>query len=292
MARSNAASRDSPVDGESMLRSRAALIGAFASSARAAVAHPPARMSATPQATIRAVDILVIDDERMDRMLLELVTAVEECQLDHERDTHDSPAQLIDQAQRRRHRAAGGQEVVHHEDALPDLDRVLVDGERVSAVLELVLDFDGLARQLAQLANGYEAGLQLMGERAAEDEAARFDADDHIDPLVAIAADEAVDDGGERRTVLQDRGDIPEKDSLGREVPDVSDLRLELRDVHRPISYLRCRNAPRAKVSARWWHADTGGQKAHRTLERRSRRRRAKSVDFQPRAHAAGGRGT
>src|SRR5262245_33607183 len=102
-----------------------------------------------------------------------------------------------------------------------------------------------------------------MGQRAADDEAARLDTDDHIDPLLAIAADEAGDDGGERRAVLEERRDIPEKGSLGREVFDVSDLRLELRYVHRPISYLRCRNAPGAKVSARWWHADTGGSKAH-----------------------------
>src|SRR5262249_56679835 len=103
---------------------------------------------------------------------------------------------------------------------------------------------------------------------------------------------EAVDDGGERRTVLQERGDIPEKDSLGREVPDVSDLRLELRDVHRPISYLRCRNALRAKVSARWWHADTGGPKAHRTLGRRSGRRLGTAMDFQARAYASRSPGT
>src|SRR5262245_19100011 len=99
MARSNAASRDSAVDGETMLRNSAALIEVFASSARAAAAHPPVRRSATAQVPIRAMDdILVIDDERMDRVLLELVTAVEERQLDHERDAHDSPAQLIDQA--------------------------------------------------------------------------------------------------------------------------------------------------------------------------------------------------
>src|SRR4029453_2834002 len=116
-------------------------------SARAASARPPASRSATAQAAIRVIEaILVIDDERMHRMLLELVAAMEERGLDHERDAHDAPAQLIDQAQRRRHRAAGAQQGVDHEDALPDLDRVFVDGERVAAVLELVLDLDGLAR--------------------------------------------------------------------------------------------------------------------------------------------------
>src|SRR5215468_6243805 len=119
-----------------------------------------------------------------------------------------------------------------------------------------------------------------MGERAADDEAARLDADDHIDPLLAIAADEAVEDGGERRAVLEERRDIPEKDSLGREVLDVSDLRLELCHVHRPISYLRCRNAPGAKVSVRWWHADTRRPKARGSATATFRSTPGQPMDF------------
>src|SRR5262249_31667295 len=131
-----------------------------------------------------------------------------------------------------------------------------------------------------------------MGERAADDEAARLDADDHIDPLLAIAADEAVEDGGERRAVLEERRDIPEKDSLGWEVLDVSDLRLELCHVHRPISYLRCRNAPGAKVSVRWWHADTGGPKSARIRWANVQVNAKPTHGFRPRVRFAGGRGT
>src|SRR5512138_1748969 len=99
MARSNAASRDSVVDGASMLRSRAALIGALASSARATAAHPPISANATATAAILVIaDTLVIRDQRMDRVVLELVAAVKERQLDHERDADDAAAQLIDQA--------------------------------------------------------------------------------------------------------------------------------------------------------------------------------------------------
>src|SRR5206468_1281801 len=162
--------------GASTLRSRAALIGAFASLARAAAAHPPTSRSATAQAATLGIDeILLIDDERMHRMLLELIAAMEERELDHERDAHDAPAQLID-------------------------------------------------------------------DRAAEDEAPRLDSDHHVHSLLPVAAGEAVDDAPERGAVLQERGDVLEEDSLGREVPDVPDLCLELRHVHRAISYLRCRD--------------------------------------------------
>src|SRR2546428_11245707 len=237
MARSNAASRDS-AGGARMLRSTAALIGDFASSATAPGAHEPTRTSAPARATM-----LVIDDERMERVLLQLVAAVEKREFDHERHAHDVATELIDQSQRCRHRAAGCEQVVHGEHALPGLDRILVDRERVAAILELVLHLDGLARELAELANGNESRVQLMGERAADDEASRLDSDHHVDSLVLVPAYERVDDVPKRRTVLQERGDVLKEDSLGREVLDVADFRLQIGDVHRPISYPRCRGA-------------------------------------------------
>src|SRR5512145_1941307 len=139
MARSNAASRDSAT-GARMLRSMAALMGDFASSARAAGAHTPARTNAPATTTS-----LVIDNQRMERMLLQLIPAVKKRKLDHERHAHDVAAELIDQPERCRHRAAGCEQVVHGEHALPDLDRILVDRQRIAAVLELVLDLDRLA---------------------------------------------------------------------------------------------------------------------------------------------------
>src|SRR5437879_11418526 len=222
MARSNAASRDAAT-GAMMLRSNAALIGDFASSATAPATDAPTMTSAPARARI-----LVIDDQRMQRLLLQLVAAVEEGELDHDRDTDDAAAELVDQAQRRRHRAAGREQIVHGEHALPGLDRILVDRERVAAILELVLDLDGLARELAGLANRDEARVQLMGERASHDEAPRFDANHHVDSLLLVPPNEGVDDVAERRAVLQERCDILEENSLGREVLDVAYLRLEI----------------------------------------------------------------
>src|SRR5437867_5044781 len=234
MAGSNASARDS-AGGARMLRSTAALIGDFASSATAPGTQAPTRTSAPARAAM-----LVIDDERMERMFLQLVAAVEKREFDHERHAHDVATELIDQSQRCRHRATGCAQVVHGEHALAGLDRVLVDRERVAAVFELVLDLDGLTRELAELANGNEARVQLMGERAADDEAPRFDGHHHVDPLLSVPAHKRVDDVPERRAVLQERGDVLEEDSLGREVLDVADLdrkSTRLNSSHRTISY-------------------------------------------------------
>src|SRR2546422_4445549 len=234
-----------------------ALTGVFASSAEAPSTHAPSARR-TPIRTVAPLrtrtfgcvevgmceDSSVVDDERMERVALHLVATVEEGELDQERHADDVPPELLDQAERRGHRAARGEQVVDGEHALPRLDRVLVDGERVAPVLELVLDLDGLARELAELPYGDETRAQLVGERPAEDEPTRLDGDDDVDALFLIAAREHVDHVAERRTALEKGGDVLEEDPLGWEVPDVTDLRPEVGDVHRaPILRAPCRSA-------------------------------------------------
>src|SRR2546430_3717937 len=239
-----------------MLRIIDALTGVFASSAEAPGAHAPsvrrvpARSVAPPRTRAIRVEVptcdasSVVDDEGMERKGPELVATVEEGELDQERHADDVPPELLDQAERRGHRAARGEQVVDGEHALPRLDRVLVDGERVAPVLELVLDLDGLARELAELPYGDETRAQLVGERPAEDEPARLDGDDDVHALLLIAAREHVDHVAERGTVLEKGGDVLEEDPLGREVLDVTDLRPEVGDVHRaPIVRAPCRSA-------------------------------------------------
>ena len=68
------------------------------------------------------------------------------------------PAELLDQIGRGARRAAGGEQVVDDQHALPLLHGVLVDLERVGAVLELVGRADARRRQLARLAHRREAG--------------------------------------------------------------------------------------------------------------------------------------
>src|SRR5437867_12978054 len=148
MAGSNASARDS-AGGARMLRSTAALIGDFASSATAPGTQAPTRTSAPARAAM-----LVIDDERMERMFLQFVAAVEKREFDHERHAHDVATELIDQSQRCRHRAAGCEQVVHSEHALRGLVSVLVVTELVVIVLMLVLDFVGLVWELVELSSG------------------------------------------------------------------------------------------------------------------------------------------
>ena len=107
-----------------------------------------------------------------------------------------------------------------------------MNGERIAAVLELVFDLDRLAGQLAELPHRHEAGAELMRDRAREDEAARFDAHDDVDPLPGVVGTQHVDHGAERRPVLQKRGDVLEEDPLGREILDVSDFGAKVGDLH------------------------------------------------------------
>ena len=60
-------------------------------------------------------------------------------------------------------RAAGGEHVVDDEDAVPCLEGVLVDLQGVGPVLEVVGHRDGLARQLARLADQADAGSDSLG---------------------------------------------------------------------------------------------------------------------------------
>src|SRR6185369_9399573 len=185
----------------------------------------------------------------MERLLLQLVSALKKCELDHERNPDDLSAELPDEPQGCPHRTTGGEEVVHREHALAGLDRVLVHGERIAAVFELVFDFDGLPRQLAWFANRNEARLQLVRDRAAHDEAPRLDTDDDVDACRLIPLNERVDHIAKGRAVLEERGDVFEEDALGREVLDVSDLPLEVGDVHRRPILTRWRGALDANVS-------------------------------------------
>src|SRR5262245_20463698 len=187
-----------------------------------------ARLHATPASS------LVISDQRVNRVGLQLIAPAQKDQLDHEGDPDDRAAQLLDQAQRGGHGAAGGQEVVDREHPLAWLDRVLVHGQRVAPVLELARDGARPGRSLAQLADLHDARPQLMRDGAAEDEAARLHADHHVAPLVLIVAGQRVDGEPPRRAVLEQRGDVLEEDAFGREILDVTDLGPEIGDVHVP----------------------------------------------------------
>ena len=151
-------------------------------------------------------------------------------QLDHEREARDLAPQPPDELDRAHHRPAGREQVVDDEDPLSGLDRVGVDLEGRRAVLELVLDLDRLRRQLAELAHRHEAGAELVGQRRAEDEAARLHADHEVDLRAADLLGHAVDHLAERVRLLEERGDVVEADARLREVGDLADEAAQIVD--------------------------------------------------------------
>ena len=73
------------------------------------------------------------------------------------------------------------------------MDRVAVDLELVTPVLQLVLLAGHGPRQLARLAHRDESGTERVGDRRRRDEAARLDTNDAIDRLVTERLGKLVD---------------------------------------------------------------------------------------------------
>src|SRR5438132_536226 len=86
--------------------------------------------------------------------------------------------------------------------------------------------------ELPQLADRDEARAELVGEGAAEDEAARLDTDDDLRARLDAIGGELVHDAFEGLRILQEGGDVLEEDPLRREILDVPNLGLQLGHVH------------------------------------------------------------
>ncbi len=121
-------------------------------------------------------------------------------------------AQPLQQSAPGHHGAAGGDEVVDQQDPVAGLDRVGMQLDRGAAVFQFVGFLDRGERQLALLADGHEAHVELVGHDGAEDEAARVQARDHVGTQgpVHVAVHEGIDEHAEHLRVLQQRGDVAE----------------------------------------------------------------------------------
>src|SRR5262245_58674962 len=178
-------------------------------------------------------------DEREDVVRGQAFPAVQELELDDERQADDLPAELLDELDGRLGRSAGGEDVVVDDHALPLDDRVGVDLERVEAVLERVLGRHGPPRELAGLPRGDEAAAELARERAARDVPARLGAEDQVGLARPRPLRQAVDRLRERLRVGEQGHDVLEDDPGLGKVRNVPDLGLEI-DAHCPT---RCRRA-------------------------------------------------
>src|SRR5579884_850357 len=124
------------------------------------------------------------------------VAAREVDQLDQKSIPHHLGAEALQQPPGRGGGPPGREEIVDDQDPLPGVDGVAVDLERVRPVLERV------------------------GERRPQHVAARFDADDEVDILVAVTVDEEVDRGLEADLVTQQRSNVPKQNAGNREIGD------------------------------------------------------------------------
>src|SRR5262245_10080285 len=118
-----------------------------------------------------------IRDQRMDVVTLEAVATLEERELDDESDADDHAAEALHELDGRARCTARREDVVEDHDTAAARNRVPVGLKRVGAVLELVGGLDRLARQLPGLARSDEPRVELVRERAAEDESARLGAE-------------------------------------------------------------------------------------------------------------------
>src|SRR6185503_854453 len=222
---------------------RSAHRGAPARTVRAAPASAPApprrarraarRRSVAPPATAqprparRPTPPSVLEDG-VNRVAGELGASVQRDQLDEEGEGVHFPTEAGHQLGGRARGAARGQQVVDDQHPLPLLHRIVVNLERIGAVLEGIGRGDALRRQLARLAHGREPRADAIGDGGAEDEPAALDADDEIDPLVPEREREAVDGGAEAGRVLHQRGDVVEEDAGLGEIGDVANLAFQI----------------------------------------------------------------
>ena len=86
-------------------------------------------------------------------------------------------------------RSPGRQQVVDDQHATSMAKRVLVDLQAVAAVFEVVASLERSGGQLARLAHEGEARAEMVRDGRADDEAARLDADDDVDPIQERKAD-------------------------------------------------------------------------------------------------------
>src|SRR5215831_16300777 len=172
--------------------------------------------------------LLVIVQQRKHFRIGKLLAAVEEVEFDHEAHAGDLGAQRPGQLGAGIGGAAGGQQVVDNDHFLAGLDGVFVYLQGIQAVLELVAPFDGLGGRLARLAEGDEAGVEAVGQRRSEDEAAGLDGQHGIDLGVEVVLGERVNECGEADFVLEQGGDVVKQDAFLGKIRDFADQLLEV----------------------------------------------------------------
>src|SRR5690606_38908180 len=115
---------------------------------------------------------------------------------------------------------------------------ILVHLHLVHPVLQAIGHADGFVRQLAFLADRYEACGKLVRHCSAKDETARLYPGNRVDLLSSMRMHQFVDRSSEGTCIAEKRRDVPEPDPRSRIVrncPDRFEQRLFKRGCHRKI---------------------------------------------------------
>src|SRR5262245_41007281 len=157
--------------------------------------------AATPPSRRRGISVPRPDnhsnsvlDQRDHVIAGEAIAALQEFQLDHERDALDFSAELLRQADGGSGSSTGRQQVVCNDDARARLHRILVDFQRVRAVLEVVRNAFGFCRELLRFAHRYESRSEVISQRRREDETTSLDSENKIRLVRADLLAHRVDD--------------------------------------------------------------------------------------------------
>src|SRR6266704_1096439 len=165
----------------------------------------------------------LVPDQAEELVALDQFASTEEAELDQGGDADHLAAEPLHQAGRGARGPAGGQYVVDDQHALARRDRVRVDLEGGGPVLEAVLLRLHGGGQFAGLADGHEAGSEVVGDRRGQDEPPGLDAEHAVDVAASEVDDRLIDHRREGDLVRQQRGDVLEDDALLREIRDVTD---------------------------------------------------------------------
>src|ERR1043166_3893067 len=133
---------------------------------------------------------------------------------------------------RRADGAAGGEQIVDDEHAIARRQCVVVDLERVAAVLEDVFVTAARIREFVRLADRNETGAEVLRDDAAEDEAARLDRRDGGDAGVAERLRQKFARLPERLGGSKKGSDVFEDDARLRKIGDVADVARQLFLLH------------------------------------------------------------
>ncbi len=118
--------------------------------------------------------------------------------------------------------AAGSQQVVTDENFLAGLHGVLMDFESVGAVLELVRDARRFRRQLFRFSHGDKTRAEPVRQRGSKNESARFHTDHQVHGLAGVVAAKLIHERAKTGGILQQRGQIVEKNSRLRVIRNFS----------------------------------------------------------------------